>query len=71
MNVIVTHERHKLYKTSSFLERFFISHTPAGCVQTLLLTGKRGLTFTGETESGKKSYGKVPTLTDATPLSVS
>ncbi len=48
-----------------------ISHTSAGCVQTLLLTGKRGLTFTGETESGKKSYGKVPALTDATPLSVS
>ena len=48
-----------------------ISHTSAGCVQTLLLTGKRGLTFTGETESGKKSSGKVPMLTDATPLSVS
>lgn len=43
-----------------------ISHTAAGCVQTWL---KYGLTFTGKTESGTKSCGKMPTLTDATPLS--
>lgn len=48
-----------------------VSHTSAGCVHTLLPTGKRGLTFTGETESDKKSNGKVPMLTDATTLSVS
>lgn len=48
-----------------------ISLAPAGCVQKRLLTGKRGLTFTGETESGKNRSGKVPVLTDATVLSFS
>ncbi len=65
---MVQHERHKLLPAEAVCG---ISQTSAGCVQTLLWPGKRGLTFTGETESGKKSYGKVPMLTDATRQSVS
>lgn len=64
LNVMVIRETHKLHKEAVH----GISHTSARCAQTLL-TGKHGLTSTGETGSGKKSYGKVPMLTDATPLS--